>query len=158
MAAAVKLKDLPESDALAAIAAWLEQCEDHLALSRAMELPAPPFNLGEAWPMVLAIARPERLYLHHMNIRQRELHPETLELVASFARALALKLRAAEVKHGLGLEWKTDDWEAECRAALTKHVAKGDPLDVAAYAAFCWARGWTTAPPAEALERTDEAA
>jgi len=75
------------------------------------------------------------------------LHPQTAELVNSFALALARKLLAAESKYGFSDGWLTDDWEAKCRADLRAHVLKGDPLDVAAYAAFCWARGWSTADP-----------
>lgn len=75
-----------------------------------------------------------------------ELHPETTRLVNSFAISLAHKLLAAEKKYGYSDGWLTDDWEVKCRADLLEHVHKGDPLDVAAYAAFCWARGWSTAP------------
>lgn len=139
---------MPESDALSAIASWLEACAQHQDLDR-YGLPQPTFAFDEAWPLVLAIAQPDRLYAHHMNMPQAGLHPETLELVASFARALAAKLRAGEVKYGWSVEWKTREWEVECQRELLAHIAKGDPLDVAAYAAFCWARGWSTALPPE---------
>jgi hypothetical protein len=164
MTAQVQLQDMLESDALTAVASWLEACAQHQDMDR-YGLPQPTFAFEQAWPLVLAIAQPARLYAHHMNIPQAGLHPATLELVASFARALAAKLRAAEVKYGWNLEWKTREWEAECRRELSAHVAKGDPLDVAAYAAFCWARGWSTALPAQpaikaespVLARHDEA-
>jgi hypothetical protein len=73
-----------------------------------------------------------------------ELHQETRALVTSFARALAHKLRRAEEKYGYSDGWRTEDWADECRNQLAIHVRKGDPLDVAAYAAFCWARQWRT--------------
>lgn len=74
------------------------------------------------------------------------LNPDTAKLVRTFAGALAQKLREAEKKYGYSDGWKTLDWEAECQRQLLGHVQKGDPLDVAAYAAFCWGRRWSTAP------------
>lgn len=76
-----------------------------------------------------------------------DLHPDTAELVITFASALAGKLNLSEIKHGFANEWKTMDWREECLRQLVLHIEKGDPLDVAAYAAFCWARGWLTALP-----------
>lgn len=75
------------------------------------------------------------------------LHPETEKLVAEFSFALRAKLLKAQQKYEFGDDWRTDDWETECRQSLFKHLIKGDPLDVGAYAAFCWKRGWTTSPP-----------
>ena len=75
------------------------------------------------------------------------LHPETARLVRRFAAALADKLRRAEQKYGYSDGWKRRDWEAECQRHLAEHLAKGDPRDVAAYAAFCWHHGWPTTPP-----------
>lgn len=72
------------------------------------------------------------------------LHPDTAKMLWRFIAALWGKLLGAQQKRNLSNDWKTDDWEAECRADLRAHVKKGDPLDVAAYAAFCWARGWST--------------
>jgi len=66
-------------------------------------------------------------------------------LVAAFSEALLAKLRAAEVKYRRKDDWERDDWETDCQRKLSEHVAKGDPLDVAAYAAFCWHHGWSTA-------------
>jgi hypothetical protein len=77
---------------------------------------------------------------------RERLHPDTARLVATFADALAAKLRRAEEKYGYTNGWLTDDWEADLRRDLAIHVAKGDPLDVAIYAAFAWARGYRTAP------------
>jgi hypothetical protein len=76
---------------------------------------------------------------------------ETVELVDGFADALKAKLRRAEVRYGYEVGWRNDGWEDECRRDLLTHVTKGDPLDVAAYAAFCWFHKWSTTPslPAE---------
>lgn len=79
-----------------------------------------------------------------------DLHPDTAHLVNAFAISLAHKLLSAQQKYGYSNGWLTDDWEAQCRADLLTHVHKGDPLDVAAYAAFCWARSWSTTPLARA--------
>lgn len=68
------------------------------------------------------------------------------DLVAGFSKALLEKLRAAEAKYGYKNDWQRSDWEAECQKHLAEHLAKGDPRDVAAYAAFCWHHGWRTAP------------
>jgi hypothetical protein len=73
-----------------------------------------------------------------------ELHPETQKLVADFSSAVAGKLLKAQQKYGLSDNWAKDDWESECRAELIRHIEKGDPLDVAAYCAFMWKRGWST--------------
>lgn len=79
-----------------------------------------------------------------------ELLPATRDLVRDFATALAKKLTAAQAKRAAdgieeGHEWNSaHGWEYECNLKLVRHVGKGDPLDVAAYAAFCWARGWRT--------------
>ncbi len=70
----------------------------------------------------------------------------TEKLVDDFASALKTKLRAAELKYGYDDGWKGDDWETKCRRDLLRHVMKGDPLDVAAYAAFSWHHQWPTTP------------
>lgn len=75
----------------------------------------------------------------------RELHPATAALIQTFAEALSAKLKSAQEKYGYRDGWRTQDWEAECRRHLIEHIAKGDPLDVAAYCAFMWKRGWSTA-------------
>ncbi|MDC8804249.1 hypothetical protein PRZ61_12435 [Halomonas pacifica] len=74
----------------------------------------------------------------------RSLHPETRALVVAFAAALADKLRAAELKYGHSAGWRDDHWREVCIDELHRHVAKGDPLDVAAYCGFCWHHGWPT--------------
>ena len=70
---------------------------------------------------------------------------ETDALVDRFAAALKVKLRAAEAKYGWKNGWLKSDWQVECQNGLLRHVGKGDPLDVAAYAAFCWHHGWPSA-------------
>ena len=82
-----------------------------------------------------------------MPVEREALHPDTRNLVDKLSSALAAKLRRAEVKYKYSNGWLVDDWEAECRIHLQRHIEKGDPLDVVAYAAFIWARGWSTAGP-----------
>lgn len=73
------------------------------------------------------------------------LHPDTADLVARFATALAEKLHKAEKKYGYDNGWKEDEsWRDECAEKLLDHVVKGDPRDVAAYCAFMWHHGWKT--------------
>lgn len=74
------------------------------------------------------------------------LHPETKSLVRRFASALAEKLAAAEKKYGYSDGWRDDDWMHTCRQKLAEHLEKGDPRDVAAYCAFLWHHGQSTAP------------
>lgn len=85
-----------------------------------------------------------------------DLHPKTADLVRRFADALAEKLAAAEKKYGYSDGWASPDWMDECRAKLIEHLGKGDPRDVAAYCAFLWHHGESTAAapqlPAQALE------
>lgn len=73
-----------------------------------------------------------------------QLHPATAQLVHNFARALAEKLSRAEQKYGYSDNWTKNNWMDECRHKLVEHVGKGDPLDVAAYAAFLWSHGART--------------
>lgn len=72
------------------------------------------------------------------------LHPATRDLVVDFAKALANKLARAEKKYGYSDGWADLNWKKECQLHLLQHVAKGDPLDVAAYCAFMWKHGWPT--------------
>lgn len=74
------------------------------------------------------------------------LHPDTQDLVTRFATALAVKLHAAELKHGYSDGWKDPNWMDECRQKLIEHLAKGDPRDVAAYCAFLWHHCQSTSP------------
>lgn len=73
-----------------------------------------------------------------------DLHPATARLVRDFSQALAAKLHRAEKKYGYSNGWADPNWKAECQLHLLQHVAKGDPLDVAAYCAFMWKHGWPT--------------
>ena len=89
--------------------------------------------------------RPAR---HQLHIHAPDsLSRDTARLVQDFANALAGKLARAEEKYGYTNGWLTQDWEAECRQHLVDHIQKGDPLDVAAYCAFMWARRWSTTKP-----------
>lgn len=81
------------------------------------------------------------------------LHPSTAALVNDFATALAEKLRKAELKYGYSNAWTNNGWMTECLADFHRHIAKGDPRDVAAYCAFMWYHGWKTEPAQPALER-----
>lgn len=76
-----------------------------------------------------------------------KLHPDTARLVSKLAFRLAIKLRKAEQKYGYSDGWRDDRWKDECQKALAEHVVKGDPLDVAAYCAFCLHHDWPTAAP-----------
>jgi len=73
---------------------------------------------------------------------------ETVNQVNVFAHALKLKLLKAQDKKGKS-GWDNPNWKDECIAELLKHVHKGDPLDVAAYAMFCHYHGWPTWPENE---------
>lgn len=90
------------------------------------------------------IAHEKTAMLRRVMEAKDPLHPETRRLVQDFADALAEKLIKAQQKYGRKDDWRTDDWETECRAELIRHIEKGDPLDVAAYCAFMWRRGWST--------------
>lgn len=70
------------------------------------------------------------------------LHPDTQTLVREFAEAMALKLRRSELRYGYSNGWLTDPWMDICRREFYSHIEKGDPRDVAIYAAFMWKRGW----------------
>ncbi|MFG1462078.1 hypothetical protein V5F77_04185 [Xanthobacter sp. DSM 24535] len=67
-------------------------------------------------------------------------------LVGRFALALLKKLRMVEQKRGFGDAWAIPDWHGDLVQSLFMCVHKGDPIDVAAYAAFAWHHGWTTTP------------
>lgn len=72
------------------------------------------------------------------------LHPDTQRLVLDFAQVMAEKLHAAQDKYGYSNGWLTDPWMDICKDEFRKHIEKGDPRDVAIYAAFMWKRGWPT--------------
>tara|TARA_R100001143_G_scaffold58421_2_gene56291 strand:+ start:4125 stop:4733 length:609 start_codon:yes stop_codon:yes gene_type:complete len=73
------------------------------------------------------------------------LHPVTADLVDRFASALKDKLHASQIKYGWQDDWTADDWQERCQTSLLEHLVKGDPRDVAAFAAFMWHHGWPTA-------------
>lgn len=69
----------------------------------------------------------------------------------SFATALASKMFMAEVKfraeHGHDFdvdEWREAHWKDQCLAGFKEHLAKGDPIDIAAYCLFMHYHGWST--------------
>lgn len=71
------------------------------------------------------------------------------ELVASFGGALLEKLQTAQARYGYsGQPWMRDGWRDELIKELHKHIAKGDPRDVAAYCAFAWWHEWNVASSA----------
>lgn len=79
------------------------------------------------------------------------LHYDTQQLIVKMAEALGEKLRRAEIKYGYTSGWSSPNWKEECIDDLMKHIVKGDPLDVIAFAAFCWHHNWSTNPePTEA--------
>jgi len=86
-----------------------------------------------------------------------ELHPDSALLVQKFALAMAGKLLRNQEKYGWLNEWNTRPWEDECRAGMMEHIKKGDPMDVAIYAAFMWYRGWNTAISTNHENQPDEA-
>ena len=75
------------------------------------------------------------------------LNNQTALLVEKFSDALAKKLKDAQDKYGYGDNWRREGWADECREHLLEHLAKGDPRDVAAYCAFLWYHGESTAAP-----------
>jgi hypothetical protein len=77
----------------------------------------------------------------------REVPDPLADLVQRFSTALFEKLRAAQAKYGRKNDWLSPNWERDCQRQLLEHVTKGDPRDVAAYAAFCWHHSWSTAFP-----------
>jgi hypothetical protein len=85
-----------------------------------------------------------------------DLHPATVDLVRRFSEALANKLAGAEKKYGYSDAWQSPNWMDECRAQLMRHIEKGDPRDVAAYCAFLWHHGESTATHAAPRALTDE--
>lgn len=59
-------------------------------------------------------------------------------LVDQFAAAMKAKLRRAALERGRS-GWDDPAWSVDdVRAALLQHVEKGDPVDVANFAAFWW--------------------
>ena len=102
------------------------------------------------------IARSEALKIADAIIRSLTAQPRDddplADLVSRFSAALLSKLRVAEKKYGYNNDWQRDGWAETCREHLLEHIAKGDPRDVAAYCAFIWHHGWSTAPEVSAAE------
>lgn len=152
----VKTDDPPENGAVlytAPPADPAKACE-HELVSRAMEYLRPHLESGTFsapdWAIQMAsiltggngCGKP----IKPAKASEPDLHPKTADLVNRFARALAEKLAAAEVKYGYSDGWASPDWMDECRQHLLDHVHKGDPRDVAAYCAFLWHHGEHTSP------------
>lgn len=68
-------------------------------------------------------------------------------MLRRFMAALLNKAQAAGEKYGYRDNWLHDDWEEDLRRDIRAHVEKGDPVDVALYAAFAWAREYSLAAP-----------
>lgn len=73
-----------------------------------------------------------------------DLHEDSVNLVARFAQNMASKMVLAQKKYGQTNNWATPGWGDECRQKLMAHLLKGDPMDVAIYAAFLWHHGEST--------------
>lgn len=109
-------------------------------------------NHGELWPDAGMQAHHDTLLACAAEVEQLravmgeslELHPQTDALIDQFAVALKDKLTKAQRKYGFTNNWVNSDWKEQCQAELLSHLDKGDPRDVAAYAAFCWFHGWST--------------
>ena len=68
------------------------------------------------------------------------------EAVDQFAAMLKAKLAKSRAKGRSG--WRDPTWRAaDINAQMHSHIAKGDPVDVAAYAMFLALRGQSTAAP-----------
>jgi hypothetical protein len=93
----------------------------------------------------------DRLSTVHSQVRiplvitDADLESDTAQLVTDFAQALAEKLLVAQQKYGYSNGWMRRDWMDYCRGKLREHLEKGDPRDVAAYCAFLWFHGESTA-------------
>ena len=103
-----------------------------------------PVTEYEACKEAAELAHEKTAMLRRVMEAKDPLHPETRRLVQDFAVALAEKLIKAQKKYGRKDDWRSNDWKSDCRAELLRHIGKGDPLDVAAYCAFMWHRGWST--------------
>lgn len=81
-----------------------------------------------------------------------DLNSNTTKLVLDFANAMGRKLFAAQQKHGYEDNWKQDvqggGFESDdvLREFMFQHMLKGDPVDVANYAAFAAYHGASTRP------------
>jgi hypothetical protein len=85
----------------------------------------------------------EAVYDH---CRRLGLSIATASAAARFALAMVDKLGAAEAKYDWQDAWRGDGAEL-IRAELVRHIAKGDPVDVANFCLFLWALGERTVAP-----------
>jgi hypothetical protein len=95
------------------------------------------------------------LYAHPAPALPTEVHPDD-EAVDEFAARLKVKLARNREKGRNG--WRDPSWPAvDINRQMHEHAAKGDPLDVAAYAMFLALRGEaTTAAPSAAPSEANE--
>ena len=66
-------------------------------------------------------------------------------MLRGFSAALRRKFLAKKADGKGG--WSEKYWMSECREQLVAHVIKGDPRDVALFAAFLWYHGERTNQP-----------
>jgi hypothetical protein len=71
-----------------------------------------------------------------------KLRPKEAKMFRDFGRALRKKFLAKKDAGKSG--WDAPDWMEECREQLAAHLIKGDPLDVALFAAFLHYHGERT--------------
>jgi hypothetical protein len=117
-----------------------------LKLVQEMHAHADKFDDTYLWRRTMtALELLENTNAVHVVRMPEGLDPMTAQLVSSFAAAVAEKLKAAQDKYDFEQHWAVPDWADQCRQELQEHVNKGDPKDVAAYAAFCWWHSWPTA-------------
>lgn len=88
----------------------------------------------------------------HSVYLPKKLHPATQKLLVEFSEALGEKLLASQLKYGHTDDWSNSEWMDVCRTQLKEHLEKGDPRDVAAYAAFLWYHGEPTVKVKEIYE------
>jgi hypothetical protein len=74
----------------------------------------------------------------HQPTAPRDTPSATDDLIDRFAAVLKAKASAAETKYGWNDGWLNPDAVDDMRASLYRHLAKGDPRDVAIYCAFLW--------------------
>lgn len=67
-------------------------------------------------------------------------------LVDLVSRRLRQKLLRSELKYGQNNDWMKEDWQPKLVQDLLRHVLKGDPVDVMAYAAFAIHHDWSVSP------------
>ena len=86
------------------------------------------------------------------------LHPDSVDLIIEFAETLASKMKDNQEKYGYGNEWKTQDWEDDCRKDMIEHIEKGDPRDVGIYCAIMNHRRWLTTIKPIKVDHTNDTA